>query len=172
MCKNATATAANLMAAIEPTIKSLLTATGLINTPNGIAALAAYNAALTALQNWQSGTTAATVLQLMAAFESVLNTLPLPPEVAMFTDIIIGGITAVVGIITANSPAPAGPVGLPVHAETQAMHQADVAASTAARVAVLVPGFKRSIFHSPESQYKAVWNKQVDANPSAGISKV
>ena len=179
MCKNATATAANLMAAIEPTIKSLLTATGQINTPNGIAAMNAYNQALSALQGWKSGTSAQNVLELMTAFESVFTTLPLPPNVAMFTNIIIGGITAVVGIITANSPAPVpvapAPAGMAYSAseeETQAMHQADVAATTSVQIAVLVPGFKRSIFHSPESQYKSVWNKQVDANPSAGVSKV
>ena len=54
MCKNATKTAASLMAAIEPTIKSLLAATGQLNTPNGVAAMNAYDAALAAIQAWQS----------------------------------------------------------------------------------------------------------------------
>jgi hypothetical protein len=36
----------------------------------------------------------------------------------------------------------------------------------------LVPGFQRSIFHSPESQYKKAWNNSVDTNPVPGIVKV
>jgi hypothetical protein len=169
MCKNATKTAASLMAALEPTIKSLLTATGQLNTPNDIAAMNAYDAALAALENWQSGTPAQTVLELIAAFQSVFATLPIPANVEMFANIILGGITAVIGIVTANSPAP---TGAEVHAETQAMHQADVAAATSAKVAALVPGFKRSIWHSPESQYNKVWNAAVDENPDFGIAKV
>jgi hypothetical protein len=169
MCKNATKTAAALMAAIEPTIKSLLAATGQLNTPNGIAAMNAYDAALLAVQNWTPGTTAQNVLQLMNAFTAVFDTLPLPPNVALYVNIITAGITAVIAILTANSPAPAS---LLTHEDTQAMHQAAVAADAAAKVAVLVPGFKRSIFHSPESQYNTAWNNACDTNPVEGIGKV
>ena len=169
MCKNATKTAGALMAAIEPTIKSLLAATGQLNTPNGIAAMNAYDAALLAVQNWTPGTTAQNVLQLMNAFTAVFDTLPLPPNVALYVNIITAGITAVIAILTANSPAPAS---LLTHEDTQAMHQAAVAADAAAKVAVLVPGFKRSIFHSPESQYNTAWNNACDTNPVEGIGKV
>jgi hypothetical protein len=179
MCKNATKSAAALMAAIEPTIKSLLAATGQLNTPNGIAAMNAYDAALLAVQNWTPSTTAQNVLQLMNAFTAVFDTLPLPPNVALYVNIITAGITAVIAILTANSPAPAS---LLTHEETQAMHQAAVAADAAAadaaaadaaaKVAVLVPGFKRSIFHSPESQYNTAWNNACDTNPVEGIGKV
>jgi len=169
MCKNATKTAAALMAAIEPTIKSLLAATGQLNTPNGIAAMNAYDAALLAVQNWTPGTTAQNVLQLMNAFTAVFDTLPLPPNVALYVNIITAGITAVIAILTANSPAPAS---LLTHEDTQAMHQAAVAADAAAKVQVLVPGFKRSIFHSPESQYNTAWNNACDTNPVEGIGKV
>jgi hypothetical protein len=161
MCKNATKTAASLMAAIEPTIKSLLAATGQLNTPNGVAAMNAYDAALAAIQAWQSGTTAQNVLELINAFQTVFAALPLPPSVELYT--------AVIAILTANSPAPVGVGG---HAETQAMHQAFVAADASAKVAVLVPGFQRSIFHSPESQYNKEWNNAVDTNPVPGIGKV
>jgi len=169
MCQNATKTAATLMAAIEPTLKALLTFTGLINTPQGIAAMNAYNAALVALQNWQSGTAAQTVLELIAAFQSVFNVLPIPAELATLVNIILAGVETVIGVLTANSPAPVGVGG---HAETQAMHQAFVAADASAKVAVLVPGFQRSIFHSPESQYNKEWNNAVDTNPVPGIGKV
>jgi len=169
MCKNATKSAAALMAAIEPTIKSLLAATGQLNTPNGVAAMNAYDAALAAIQAWQSGTTAQNVLELINAFQTVFATLPLPPAVELYVNIITAGITAVIAILTANSPAP---VTVGAHEETQAMHQAAVAADAAAKVAVLVPGFKRSIFHSPESQYNKEWNNAVDTNPVPGIGKV
>jgi hypothetical protein len=169
MCKNATKSAAALMAAIEPTIKSLLAATGQLNTPNGIAAMNAYDAALLAIQNWTPGTTAQNVLELITAFSTVFATLPLPPNVQLYVSTITAGIKIVIAILTANSPAP---VGLAVHAETQAMHQAAVAADAEAEVRALLPGFKRSIFHSPESQYNTAWNNACDANPVDGIGKV
>ena len=58
-------------------------------------------------------------------------------------------------------PAASGGVLTP-HAEIQAMHAASVAVDTTAKVQTLVPGFKRSIFHSPESQYNKAWNDAVD----------
>jgi hypothetical protein len=149
------------MLAIEPTIKSLLTLTGIINTPQGIAAMAAYNAALTALQGWQSGTAAQTVLELMAAFQSVFNTLPIPATYQVLVNIILAGIETVIGVLTANSPAPAAPVGVKAHADTQAMHASFVAMDTTSKVEALVPGFKRSIWHSPESQYNKAWDNAV-----------
>ena len=161
MCKNATSTAASLMAAIEPTIISLLTEANVLNTPNGQAAVAAYNAALTAIQNWKSGTTAQNVLQLIGDFQTALNTLPIPAKYVTLTNIILAGVEAVIAVIAANSPAPAAPAGVAAHADTQAMHQAATAADAQVKIKVLVPGFKRSIFHSPESQYKSTWDKAV-----------
>ena len=135
MCTNATKTAASLMAAIEPTLKSLLSFTHLLNTPQGTAAIAAYDAALTAIQNWKSGTSAQNVLQLLAAFQSVFNVLPLPSTVQMLTNIILAGIETVIGVLTANSPAPAAlEAGDATEEETRAMHQAHVAAATASKL--------------------------------------
>jgi hypothetical protein len=152
------------MAAIEPTIKNLLTATNLITTPDGVAAISAYDAALAALQNWQSGTAAQEVLELIGDFQTLFNKLPIPPEYQMLGNIVLAGIETVIGVVTANSPAPAAPEGVEAHAEAQAMHQAAVAADTTAKVQSLVPSFKRSIFHSPESQYNKAWNAEVDAS--------
>lgn len=164
MCQAAAKTAASLMAAIEPTIKSLLTLTGQSNTPQGIAAIAAYDAALAALQNWQSGTPAQNVLELLAAFQSVFNALPLPTTFEVLANIVLAGIETVIGVLTANSPAPAAPAGATLApADIQVAHQAFVAADTTAKVQALVPGFKRSIFHSPASQYTTAWNKACDA---------
>ncbi len=92
MCKNATATAASLMAAIEPTLKSLLTYTNLLDTPEGLAAIKAYDAALVAVQNWKSGTAAQNSLTLIGDFQVVFNTLPLPATVLTLTNIILAGI--------------------------------------------------------------------------------
>ena len=173
MCKNATSTAASLMAAIEPTLKSLLTVTGIAGTPEGIAAINAYDAALAAVQNWKSGTTAQNVLQLIGDFQTIFNTLPLPASVSVFANIILAGIETVIGVLMANSPAPAAPVaGASATAEeTQAMHQAHVIADTTAKVSKLVPSFKRSIWHSPAAQYTATWDAAVEKNPKAGLAK-
>jgi hypothetical protein len=170
MCTNATKTAATLMAAIEPTLKSLLTYTGQLNTTAGQAAITAYDTALAAIQNWKSGTTAQEVLQLVQAFQSAFALLPLPANVEALGNIILAGIETVIGVISANSPAPAPAAALAAHAEpaspeeTQAMHQAHVIADTTAKLNKLVPHFKRSIWHSPASQYKATWNDAVKSN--------
>jgi hypothetical protein len=121
----------------------------------------AYNAALVALQNWQSGTAAQTVLELIAAFQSVFNVLPIPAELATLVNIILAGVETVIGVLTANSPAPVGVAGDATEEETQAMYQAHVVADTTAKVTALVPTFKRSIWHSPASQYTKAWNDAV-----------
>src|ERR1700690_2684350 len=105
MCKNAASTAATLMQAIEPTIKSLLAFLGQTNTPQGIAVIAAYDAALVAIQNWKPGTTAANVLALITDFQNVFNALVsavpvLPPGVAVLVNIILAGIETVIGVLT------------------------------------------------------------------------
>jgi len=94
----------------------------------------------------------------------VFNTLPLPPTAMVLANIILAGVEAVIGVITANSPAPAAPASATAEPEvTQAMFQAHVAAQTESRVAALVPQFKRSIWHSPKSQYDRTWNNGVEA---------
>lgn len=163
MCKNATKTAYTLMAAIEPTIKSILSLAGLSNTDNGVAAINAYDAALAALKTWQSGTASQNVLQLIEDFQTVFNTLPIPDTYKTLANIVLAGIETVIGVVTANSPAENTTTeAVEAHEETQAMHAAAVVADTTAKVQALVPSFKRSIWHSPESQYESTWNKAVD----------
>ena len=163
MCQNAVKTAGALMAAIEPTLKSLLTYTGLAETPQGIAVIAAYDAALTAVENWKSGTPAQDVLQILGDFQVAFNALPLPANVVLLTNIVLAGVEAVIGVLTANSPAPAGSVlGADANPEeTQAQHQVQVITETTAKVQKLVPNFKRSIWHSAATQYKNQWNNTV-----------
>ena len=162
MCKNATATAAALMAAIEPTIVNLLTSAGIMNTPDAQAAKAAFDAALQAVENWKSGTPADDVLQAINAFSAVFNTLPIPPNFKTLANIIVAGITAVIGVINANAPAPAHATAQGLTSDdAQAHHQANVVADTAEQVQALVPGFKRSVFTPPDKQYKNTWNNAV-----------
>jgi hypothetical protein len=164
MCTAAATTAANLMTAIRPTIVSLLNLTNLSTTPGGIAGLKAFDAIVVALQGWKSGTTAQNILQLIGDFQVIFNALPIPAGIQVLANIILAGIETVIGVLTANSPAPPAPAGSTVAAaDLQAFHQAHVAAETAAKVEALVPGFKRSIFHSVESQYTTAWNKACDA---------
>lgn len=185
MCQQAAQTAAAVMAGIEPTFKSVLALEGLTNTSNGIAAINAYNAALVALQDWKTGTASQNVVQLITDFQSLFSALPLPPTIIMFTNIILGGIVTVIGIVKANSPVPvaiaadtrAGSSAVPVgeastEEETKVMYQAQIIHDTTLQVATLVPTFKRSFWHSPASQYKKAWNDAVVANPQITLPKV
>jgi hypothetical protein len=173
MCENATKTAAELMAAIEPTLQSLLTFTGLASTPQGEAAVAAYNAALTALQNWQSGTAAENVIALIGDFQTVFATLPVPEEVSTLVDLISAGVIVVIRVVTGNSPAPAASVMEAVAAgatpeAAQKAHEAHQIAEATAEVQKLVPEFKPSVWksilpgHSPADQYRKAWKQAVE----------
>lgn len=165
MCKNASSTVAALMGAVEPSLVDLLTFLGIASTPNGQAAINAYNVALQAVQNWKPGTTAADVIQVINAFTAIFNTLPIPDDAKSFADIISAGIVVVIGVLTGNSPAPVAPAEATASAdEIQAAHAVDVAHETEAQVRALLPGFRRSIWHSPAHQYKGIWNKQVAAS--------
>jgi hypothetical protein len=167
MCVNAQKTAGDLLAAIEPTINSLLTEANLANTTEGKAAVAAYDSAVTDLQDWTPGTPATEVLKVIEDFQIAFNALPLPTTVQTLTNIILAGVETVIGVITANSPAPAAPATttaagpLVAHADVQAAHQVEVVAATTAKVQTLVPGFKRSVWHSAATQYKNTWNDAV-----------
>jgi hypothetical protein len=172
-------TAANLMAAIEPGLIDLLTVTGIASTPEGQAAINAYNAALAAVQAWVPGTTAQSVIQVIDAFTAVFNTLPFPSELKVLVDIISAGIVTVIGVLTGNSPAPAAPAGTTVTASAEEIahaHQSAVVADTTAKVQKLVPGFRRSIFTSPANQWKSAWNNAVapiaNANSKYSVLKL
>jgi len=167
MCQNAKQTAINLLTAIEPTIVALGKQLGLSADPIFTTVITEYNNALTALQSWVPGNVATEVEQALSVLQTAVSSLPIPASIQTLVNIILAGLTAVVGVISANSPAPLPvnpPTPTPAAAsaeETQGQFAAHVAADTAARVEALVPGFKRSIFHSPQHQYKTVWNDEV-----------
>jgi hypothetical protein len=165
MCTNATKTSASLMQAIEPTLKSLLSFAGLLNTAAATAAINAYDSALAAIEAWTPGTTAHDVLQLVGDFQTIFSALPLPLTVETLGNIIMAGIETVIGVLTANSPAPAAIIAGTEDAtaeETQVAWQAHVVSQTTAKVTTLVPTFKRSIWHSAAKQYQTAWNSAVD----------
>lgn len=164
MCQNAVKTTADLLVAEEPTLKGLLEYVGLLNTPDGQAVITAFDAAVTVLQGWTSGTAAQNVLQALAGFQTVFDTLPLPATVTTLANIILAGVETVIGIVTANSPAPVAtpPSATATTEEVQAHWQAHTIEQTSAKVQTLVPGFKRSIWHTAAHQYKSTWNKTVD----------
>jgi hypothetical protein len=163
MCTNAVKTAGDLMAAIEPTIKSLLTETGLINTPEAQTALTEYDAALAAVQGWVSGTPAQETIEAIGIFETAFNALPIPALYKTLADLVLAGITTVIGVLTANSPAPTAPAEATAAPEdVQTAHVVSTIADTTEKVQTLVPGFKRSIWHSAASQYKTAWDNAVD----------
>lgn len=162
MCKNATATAAALLEGIEPTFTSLLHLEGLDTTPDGEAAINAYNAAVQAVKNWTPGSTATVAVEAINAFNAVFDVLPFTTEVKSLVSIISAGITTVIGVITANSPAPATPSSATANEEESTVaYQHAVVERTTQEVQTLVPGFKRSIFTSPAHQYRNAWNSQV-----------
>jgi hypothetical protein len=176
MCSNASKTVASLMAAIQPGLINLLTVTGIASTTQGQAAIKAYDAALAAVEAWVPGTTAQDVIQVIDAFTAVFDTLPFPSEVSVLVNIVSAGIVTVIGVLTGNSPAPAAPAGATASTEeAQDAHAVAVAHDTTVKVQALVPGFKRSIWHSPASQYKTAWNNGVarvaKANPKYATLK-
>jgi hypothetical protein len=158
MCQNAVASAGAVLKAEEPTLVALLTALGLNTTPNGIAAVNAFDAAVTAVENWKQGTSAQTALQLIGDFQTVFATIPLPSNVSLLANVILAGVSAAIGILTANSPAPVAPAGTVAAPEPQALHQALVAHDTVVKIHELVPGIKLTRFHSAAHQYNEAWN--------------
>jgi hypothetical protein len=161
MCKNATNTAASLMAAIEPDLVNLLNLLNVSKTPDGAAAINAFNAAQAALAAWTPGTTAQTVVEALNAFTAVFDVLPIPEDAKALANVIDAGIVTIIAVITANSPAPAPAAGSTAGEEHQALHALSVAEDATAKVSKLVPGFKRSHFHGAAHQYKQAWNGAV-----------
>jgi hypothetical protein len=164
------------MAAEDPTLEALLADAKLNTTPDGIAAIAAYKAAETACENWTQGTSAQNALELIADFQTLFSALPLPPSYELLINLILGGVTAAIGLLTANSPAPV-PAPAPtdvapeVAAHAQLFHAHAVGAATEAKVVALT-GIKISAWdkaraavgdtHVVANRYKSEWNSAVD----------
>ena len=172
MCKNATQTAAALMTAIEPDLKSLLTLLGIASTPNGASAIAAYDAALAAVKAWVPGTTAQTVVEAIDAFTQVFNVLPIPADAKTLATLIASGVEAVIAVLTANSPAPVSTSSETpeVTAAAQEIHAHTVAVKAETKIEAAT-GYKPSMVTKAKvmlgdhgaiaGQWKSQWKKAV-----------
>ena len=180
MCTQAEKTAVAVLAAEEGELKNLLTFIGQANTPLGISVYTAYTTAVTALQNWVPGTAAAEASQIVTAFLNVFNQLPIPSEIQGLADLIGAAVQTVLGILEANSPAPAatGTVATP---EAQELHAHAVEAKTEAAVQEKT-GFKLGwmdkvrIAHGDHTiikkRFDDEWNKKVPTDPKYAALKV
>jgi hypothetical protein len=156
MCKNATATAAALLAGIEPTLTAFM---NLENVPAATQqqVMAAYEAAVTAVANWTPGSTATLAVEAVQAANSIFQTLPVPDIDKAFAGIITAGFTSVIAIIEANST-------------TDALEQHAITAKAVTDVNTMAPGafkYHKGIFAvfqaNPAKEYQNAWHKQVAA---------
>lgn len=143
MCQKFEATAAAVLKGAEPEFVSLLTATGIAATPDGEAAINAYKAAEQSLADWVPGTETQTVIEAVNAAVSVFNVLPFPSDAKLLVDAISAIFATVLGIIKANTPAPAAASAatpeLAAHAQVE--HAESVASDTETTVLALT-GYK------------------------------
>src|ERR1700722_6300936 len=115
---------------------------------------------------------------------AVFTAVPISPELQALINVILAGIETVIGVVTANSPAPvpAPAAATPeVITSGQAIHAHAVAASTEAKVTALT-GFKPSFWdkaraaagdtHVAAGHYNSEWNKAVDAGGFPATLKV
>lgn len=173
MCQNAEKTAGNLLATIEPMLVNLLTPSGLLNTPTGEALIAGYNATIKVLEGWTPGTAAQNVLEAITALQGLITAVAALPALAPYADainVVLGIVRAVIGLVTANSPAPpvAADVAPEVAASVQTFHAHAVAAETSAQVETLT-GYKVSTIDKARAalgdteiaatRAKQTWNK-------------
>ena len=158
MCKNATSVIGAEMNAIEPELKSFLAVIGQADTPDGLAAVSAYDAAKTAFTNWTPGTSAELAVEALNAFNAVFQTLPVPTEAKALEGIIEAGVAITIGLLTGNST-------------TDAAAHATIAADTHAKVQALVPSYKESLWDKARAdlgdhsivanKQKHYWNQEV-----------
>jgi hypothetical protein len=154
MCKNAQATAASLLAGIEPTLTAFM---NLENVPAATQqqVMTAYEAAVQAVAAWTPGSTATVAVEAVQALNSVFQTLPVPDIDKALAGIITAGFTSVIAIIQANST-------------TDALEQHAITAKAVTDVNTLAPGafkYHKGVFAafqaSPEKEYHNAWNKMV-----------
>lgn len=176
MCHNPVETAGALLAAIEPDLVSFLTLEGIATTPNGQAAINAFAAATKAVENWVPGTKSAEVIEAVNDFTTVFNTLPIPADAKTIADVILAGVAGAIGIIEANSPAPAEALAAATPdtvANVQTLHAHTVAANTETKVAALAGGYRPSFVTKTKvmlgdhgaiaGQWDSQWMKAVKA---------
>ena len=178
MCKNAQQTAYDVLVAVEPELKSILTIAGVVNTPQAVTALAAYDQAVTDLKNWVPGTPSQDVIEVLTDVQLAVSALTpmIPATDALLINAVLAAVVTVIGLVTGNSPAPA-PAALVdgvTPEDMQSDHERTTMAVYTQRAQSLVPFYKiktRATWlpeRRPDAQAKACWNKACDLTGHAG----
>lgn len=176
MCANAEAQVLNAAEAAESTVISLLTESNLISTPEGQKITTDFKTAITDIQNWKSGTPATDAVEVINDIEAALPLIIIPAPFNVLVPIALAGLTTILTLLGANSPAPveagveATGVVLPA---SQTLHAHAVAATGEAKVETLT-GYKASKWdkaramvgdtHVAADAYRKVWNDAVVKN--------
>jgi hypothetical protein len=182
MCQNAEKTVYEVLAAEEPTIKSILTLEGVADTPAATNALTAYDQALADLQSWVPGSPSQDAIEVLDDAQEAITALgPLVPQpYGILLQTALAGIVLAIGMVTGNSPAPT-PASLPdgvTADQVQQDHERDTMATYSVSAQALVPFYKiqtRGTWlpeRHPAEQYKACWNKAVELSGAPTSFKV
>jgi hypothetical protein len=142
MCKQVQSVAEGVLTAEEPVFLTLLTDIGQSTTTNGEAAIAAYKAFETAVENFQVGSTITEVESALNAFLAVWNVIPIPADAQALGDVVVAAVEGVLGLLGGNStPAPA-PDGTAATPEEVQAHQAAYISHASAEIQAKVPWVK------------------------------
>ena len=164
MCEKAAQTAGELMTNLEPEFVQLLTIEGIVDTPDGVAAVNAFNSASKLLAAWTPGTSpSATLIEAIEDVQTVFNGLPLPDVDKSLAGVVSATLVIILGLVKGKAtPAPSAIAASNGDGSAaQTIHENAIEASVTTQVQTLVPGFKRSIFHTIGGQQKRAWNKAV-----------
>jgi len=117
-------------------------------------------------QSWKKGDPAQTFITVLTDAEAAFKLLPVPEVDQEIADVILAGITTLIGIFDANG-AVTTPTGATASDTEIKEHQSEVAMATTSAVKTLVPGFHyRKGFlglfrENPEHAYFDEWNKVI-----------
>lgn len=190
MCKQSEAQVLNVVKASESTIITLLTEAKLISTAQGQTIETDFEALIADVQNWKSGMPADAAMQVVQDIETALPLLPIPPPYNILVPVALAGLTTILTLLGANSPAPAAieidgggngdGTGLtpslepnPLAPHVQTLYAHSVAAQGEAKVEQLT-GYKVSMIDKARAmmgdsgiaakKYKQAWNETVETN--------
>jgi hypothetical protein len=126
MCTNAEQQVGNLLVQEEPMVVNLLTELNIVNTPAGKAFIGEFDLAATDVQNWKSGTVATDVIEAVqdadAAFNTLSESIPVPPLYTGLANIIAAGLTVALSFVSGNSQPPGTTPGTVAAPSVMASH--------------------------------------------------
>lgn len=163
MCS--TQTVAQLLGGVITSANNFGNVLGLTDNTAFKIILEELNQAEVDVQNWKKGSPAQNIIQILTDVSVGLKPL-VPPEDELIANVILAGITTVIGILDGNQSVPT-PTGATANDTQIKEHQAEVAMHTMSQVKTLVPGFHyRKGFlglfrENPEHAYYDNWNEVV-----------